>query len=478
MSLQANVQLNLPKEFNTLVLEYNTYEKATFDQYLATSIALRAKNERHINKYIDDITGKGSLNVHLKNLVEQVSEFDEDTLQKILDNSNFPITKIDKSNKYIFYPTFNIAVLNNRIYKNFNDCSMDEIKTNLMIDYDLIDYEIESCGTNDRYDNYKVKFENDDVYIYIANKWIPIDNDRFTEYCKEQDLDISRYNGTIYTNVEGEDWNLLTANSFNALFSSNKVFLDNNKDYCIITNDYIKKTKIANVHGLYFYKEERIDFNKKNKEYCNIAINSLLVNSQINETKAKTLLSILKVVDDLIAQNVVNYVLTRKESKEISMFGLDLIHNGIEKNWDILALKSIKAYASSNELNMLYRINTNLDFSISELSRIDNNLLTEKHLEEKQKYLSERNNKIEEIEKKLGAISGSALRQNGKKVLNQSNQDVKKFNKLCNKMFAHNEVALTDMSDIQLDNKYKEVNEFYDLYLSVKKMYDELSNKK
>ena len=182
MSLQANVQLNLPKEFNTLVLEYNTYEKATFDQYLATSIAFRAKRERHINQYIDDITGKGSLNVHLKNLVKHVSQFDDDTLQKILDNSNFPITKIDKSNKYVFYPTFDIAVLNNRIYKDFKDCSMDEIKANLMIDCDLINVEVEPHSTHDRYDNYRVKFENDSVYIYIANKWIPIDNDRFIEY--------------------------------------------------------------------------------------------------------------------------------------------------------------------------------------------------------------------------------------------------------------------------------------------------------
>ena len=45
-------------------------------------------------------------------------------------------------------------------------------------------------------------------------------------------------------------------------------------------------------------------------------------------------------------------------------------------------------------------------------------------------------------------------------------------------MFGHNEVDLADMSDIQLAHTYKEINEFYDLYLSIKKMYDELSNKK
>ncbi len=473
--LRANVLLNLPKKFNTLVLYYNTYEKATFDQYLSASIALRSKNLKKAYEYIDDITGKGSLNEHFKHMVSETLKMDDESLNNVLNDSMFPVTKIDRTNKYVYYPLFNVAVLNNKIYDNFEGRDILTIKELLMIDYELKKIEIDKNGENEKYESYKIRFINKDVEINIANTWLPFDSLSFSNYCKKQDIEIERYQGIIHLEVEGDDWNLLTNNSFNSLFSSNKCFLDSNYDYCMITNDYIKRTKIAKVHGLYFYKDDRLDFNKANKDYCELAIKSLLDNSQINETKTKTLLAILKIVDDLIAQNIVNFVLTRKESKEISLFGLELIRKGIEKNWEIPTLKSIKSYASSSELNLIYNINSNLDYSLSELSRIDNNLLTVKHLETKQKYLSERNNKIEEIEKKLGAISGSALRQNGKKVLKQSNPDVKKFNKLCNKMFAHNEVALADMSDIQLDNKYKEVNEFYDLYLSVKKMYDELS---
>lgn len=475
--LQVNVQLNLPKFFNTLVLEYNTYEKATFDQYLATSIALRSKNPKEAYKYIDELTGKGSLNVHFKKLYDKVSELELYAQEKILNDSMFPITKIDKSNRYIYYPDFDVSILNNKIYKNFDGLSFDEIKTMLMISYDIININIEKRGSNDKYDNYKVRISNNSLEINIGNEWKPMSQETFEKYCKHSDIEIERYPGNIKTEADGEGWVLLTDNSFNALFSSNKTFTYNDGNYYIITNDYIKKTEIAEIVGLYFYREQRLDYVKANKTYCEMAIKSMLVNSQINEAKTKTLVSMLKVVDDMLAQNVINYVLTRKESKEIALIGLDLIRAGFEKNWELDSLRSIKAYSSTRDMNILYRISSNLEFSDAELALIDNNLLSETDLEKKMAYLEDRSNKRFYIESKLGEISGSALRQNGKKVLPQSNADVKKFNKLCNELFAHNDIALEDMTDIQLNNKYEKVKGFYDTYIIVKNMYDELKKK-
>ncbi len=472
--LQVNVQLNLPKFFNTLVLEYNTYEKATFDQYLATSIALRSKNPKEAYKYIDELTGKGSLNEHFKKLYDKVSELELYAQEKILNDSMFPITKIDKSNRYTYYPDFDISILNNKVYKNFDGLSFDEIKTMLMISYDIINISIEERGSNDKYDNYKVRISNNSLEINIGNEWKPMSQDTFEKYCKHSDIEIERYPGRIKTKADGEGWVLLTDNSFNALFSSNKTFTDNDGNYYIITNDYIKKTEIAEIVGLYFYREQRLDFVKANKAYCEMAIKSMQDNSQINEVKTKTLVSMLKVVDDMLAQNVINYILNRKESKEIALVGLGLIRSGVEKNWEIDALRSMKTYALANDLNTIYRINNELFFPVEELALIDNDLLSESDLATKKAYLEDRANKKSFIESKLGEISGSALRQNGKKVLPQSNQDVKMFNKLCNEMFAHNDIALEDMTDIQLNNKYEKVKYFYDIYLTVKNMYDTL----
>ena len=471
--LQANVQLNLPRKFNTLVLTYNTYEKATFDQYLATSIALRGTTKTQRNTYIDELTGKGSLNEHFKKLVDKALEFDKKSLQKILDDSMFPMTKVDKTNKFTYYPDFDISIMNNRIYKNFDKYSIDEIKQYLMLNYDIIDKSIEEGNTDFNYQNYKVRFTDNKIEIQLAGEWLPMDFDVFSRYRIDQKIDISLYKGTVKNVADGDGWILLTANSFNALFSSNKTFIDNDGNHCIITNDYIKETEIAEVYGMYFFKERRLDFVKQNKEYCKLAVNALLENYQINETKTKTLISILKVVDDITSQKVVNYVLVRKDSKEMSLLGLDLLKNGVEKNWELPAIYSFKTYCSSNDFNILYRVNPNLDYTLAELANVDNDLLSAEDLKRKQDYLLEKKNKIEEINQIIGTISSSALRQQGKKVLSQSDADVKKFNKFCNEIFAHNTMAVDDMSDIQLDNWYKKVKEFYDVYLIVQKKYDE-----
>ena len=475
--LQVNVQLNLPKVFNSLVLEYNTYEKATFDQYLATSIALRSNNTNDAYQYIDELTGKGSLNSHFKKLYRKIAILDQFIQEKILNDSMFPITKIDKSNRYIYYPDFDVSLLNNKLYKNFDGLSIEEIKGLLMISYDIINITVEERGSNDKYDNYKVRITNDSLEINIGNEWKPMSQETFEKYCKHSDIEISRYPGSIKTEAGGEGWVLLTENSFNALFSSNKTFIDNDGNYCIITNDYIKKTEIAKIVGLHFYREQRLDYVKANKKYCEMAIKSMLDNSQINEAKTKTLISLFKAIDDVLAQSVINYILTRKESKEIALIGLEFIKSGLEKNWELESLRCIKSYASTKDMNTLYRICNELDFTDSELALVDNTLLTEEDLVKKKAYLEDRENKKQFIERILGEISGSALRQNGKKVLSQSDQDVKKFNKFCNELIAHNDIALEDMSDIQLNNKYEKVKEFYDIFILVKRMYDELKNK-
>ena len=196
--LQANVLLNLPKEFNTLVLYYNTYEKATFDQYLSASIALRSKSYLETNKYIDDITGKGSLNEHFKHMVEETSKMDDASLQSILNNSMFPVTKIDKTNRYVYYPTFYIAVLNNRIYKNFVGKDIQQIKEELMLDYDLKKVEIDENSKSDKYESYKIRFINM-INSYISDSLIKNEGTNI----KRSIIDIKEGENIVITTVEG-----------------------------------------------------------------------------------------------------------------------------------------------------------------------------------------------------------------------------------------------------------------------------------
>ena len=45
MSLQVSLKLKLTKQIKTIKIKYNTFEKATFDEFLTASLALRAKSD-------------------------------------------------------------------------------------------------------------------------------------------------------------------------------------------------------------------------------------------------------------------------------------------------------------------------------------------------------------------------------------------------------------------------------------------------
>ena len=350
MKLKSKVQLNLPKTFNTINLEYHTYEKATFDQYLAASIVLHARTNQSINMYIDDLTGKGSLNSHFKRLIEKVSMFDEKSIKKILESSMYPVTKIDKSNKYMYYPYFDISVVNNsKYYKgNLKDYTKDELIKALMLDVNLINFNVLEKDESEKTDNYIIEFDNDNLKLNIfKNEWLNFDYNYFIESYRKPNINIDLYHGKVKRIVEGTNWSILTESSFSSIVNFEKAFIDEVGDYCLLTNDYIRKVEIAYISklDLYFYMEERIDFCIENIKYCDLALNYLIKNPIINEMKTKTLLNILNNSTDLLVQEVINYVLSRKESKDLALVGLKLIKNGLEKNWAESALNGIKQFA-------------------------------------------------------------------------------------------------------------------------------------
>ena len=144
MSLQVSLKLKLSKQIKKIKVTYNTFEKATYDEYLICSLALRTlpekdipvkesfgkkivrfftdeptpnQRERTVFEYINDITGEGSLNKHFKNIYNKVKDFSAEQLTKIMENSMIPTLKIDDKNRYEYYPQLDISVFNRRIYK-------------------------------------------------------------------------------------------------------------------------------------------------------------------------------------------------------------------------------------------------------------------------------------------------------------------------------------------------------------------------
>ena len=114
MSLQVSLKLRLSKQIKRIKVKYNTFEKATYDEYLICSLALRTFGEfnqdKKVFEYIDDITGEGSLNKHFKNIYARAKTFSAEQLSKIMENSMIPTLKIDDRNRYEYYPQINVSV--------------------------------------------------------------------------------------------------------------------------------------------------------------------------------------------------------------------------------------------------------------------------------------------------------------------------------------------------------------------------------
>ena len=110
MKIQISLKLRLTKQRKTIKVSYHTFETATFDRYLAASLALRAKSEKEAKQYINDITGQGSLNGHFVSLYEDMAKRSENDLHSILMNSLVPILKIDSGNWYDYYPELNVSI--------------------------------------------------------------------------------------------------------------------------------------------------------------------------------------------------------------------------------------------------------------------------------------------------------------------------------------------------------------------------------
>ena len=173
--VQVKVKLKLTRIRYEIKVSYNTFEKATFDQYLMASLALRSDNDDLASyQYIDEITGLGSLNAHFKKLYEKTNTLTKDQLKDIMDNSKYPMLKIDKSNSYMFYPQLNISVFRNKTYEgNFGE--YDDLIQRLHIQEKVISSELLEKNAEVNPEPYDVQLDDNTIKIRVADKWISID---------------------------------------------------------------------------------------------------------------------------------------------------------------------------------------------------------------------------------------------------------------------------------------------------------------
>lgn len=328
--VQINLKLSLRKIKNIIKVSYNTFEKATYDQYLMASLALRSKDEQSAYQYIDDITGSGSLNAHFKQLYDKAHKLDENQLKNIMGNSMYPMLKIDKSNSYDYYPELNVSVFNNKLYEG-DFGKYEDLIQRLYIQEEVIESELIEKRNNANPEPYSVRFEDDKILVKIAEEWVNLPTEIFQEIFVNDLTSIKKVESEIHNVADGSGWYALTNAVINNMYANNNYFYDNG-DHCLIRNDDVRKTIISQLAGFYIYKEEIIPY-AGNKELCERVLDILTKNKSINEFKTRSLVTLLTYADDLIAQSVINYILARKDSKELALMGIELLVRGIEKNW-------------------------------------------------------------------------------------------------------------------------------------------------
>lgn len=463
MEIKARVALSLPNTFYKVILKYDTYEKATYDSYLIAALISSTKSQDEAFEYIDEITGKGSLNSHFKKLYEEISKLTNDQINGILESSLYPVTVVNEKNHFKYYPMLNATKIQKKVYVGNLSLQTDLVKDLIMpqgnkIKFLSLEYSEEPGKVE--MDTYDAIFTNDYITIDLANnQYFEISKEDFNKVYKNDVESLNGYLGNVGTEITMGKWNVLSKSIVELLNQTNLKYKDSRGMHTVLSNDCIKTIEIINVFNLYFYKENKYEFSKANSSLCEDAINYLLESKNINEFKTKTLINILKSVSDETSQKVIQYILNRKDSKEISELGLSLIKSGLEKGWEENILKSIKRFTLASDYKYLYRINPNLGFDIEEIINIDNTELTCEDKERKEKYLSERDNILKEINQIIGEMTNSGVR---KKIKSLEQSELKnKVKKFLDKRTGHNKKNYTIMTLSQLNKEYNEIREMY-----------------
>lgn len=256
MNLKVNLKLKFSNVRKVIKVKYNTFEKATFDEYLVCSALLHSKTKTAFNKYIDALTGDGSLNAYFKKLYDHFCKFSKDELLRIMSNSMIPTLKIDESSWYNYYPELDVSVFKNRVYDGDMEDKIDA-KTMLHIQEEIVEQTVFETSRVQRAEPYVISFDGTNkMSVKFFDKDLSIDDDLFSSVLELPFSGIFNYMGKVHDSCEGNGWSVVTDALLNNMKNvSNVSYFNEDGDHCLIKNDGVKVTRISIIHGLYIYKE-------------------------------------------------------------------------------------------------------------------------------------------------------------------------------------------------------------------------------
>ena len=463
MEIKAKVTLSLPNEFYKINLKYNTFEKATYDSYLIACLVKNSKNDKEAFKYIDDITGDGSLNSHFKKLYEEISKFSKEQIDGIIKDSLFPITVVDRKHHFKYYEMFHATRMDDKVFPGnlANDLNLSSIIMPKDKDAKFLSLEFEHEAGAIKKNVYDAIFSDDGIEVDLdGGNYFPINKEEFEKVYSNDLESIEIYPVIVGSKITEGNWNVLNKSVLLALKNLKQFYIDEEGNHCAVLNDCLKKTEVINKFGLYFFKETRYDYSIKNAAICESVINYLFESKAINEFKTKSLINIINGTSDKTAQMVVQYILNRKDSKEIAEVGLRLIKSGLEKGWDKETLLSIKKAIPKSEIKYIYNIDDSIDYSIEELLVIDDADLNEVDIIKKRAYISKIDNLKKECNQMIGDIMTSGVREKMKSLKNKDSV-YKALNDFIKEYSAHSKLDYDSMSLEKLTNIYNKIKSVY-----------------
>lgn len=398
MQFKAKLKMELSNVVNKISLKYDTYEKSTYDYYLVTSIYKNSENKKAAYKYIDEITGKGSLNDHFKKLYKNIEDLNDEQIKRILTSSMFPKTVVNESNSYYYYPDLNLSVFENETHEGDLKESESEIinikKRLIPSDPDVIFNSIDFYEYEERSKKYyDLIFTNKEIKISLNNgkNYFPISTEQFANLYKQKLSDIDKYKGKIGNEITTTtNWWALDENSLKSLIENQEnCFINRDKNHCAVQSDCIKITQLIKLFGIFFYNETKYSFEERNKDMSGDYLEFLESKNKLDETKVKTLIEVLKAVSIKQAKPVANHLLNNKSSKEIALFALRLIKDGETNDWSEKALTHIKENCFIEDYQHLYKINSNI-FELSDIISMPDSVLLENDLARKKAHFAEK----------------------------------------------------------------------------------------
>ena len=133
-----------------------------------------------------------------------------------------------------------------------------------------------------------------------------------------------------------------------------------------------------------------------------------------------------------------------------------LVRNGYEKGWQKESLSTMKKFATPQHINYLYKLDNSLGFDINELLLVDKNILSEADAIKVKAYENERKNLLDQMDKMLGNIMNSGVRERMKS-LKTKDSVYQQLNDFIKKKSAHLKLN-KDYESMTLEQLTKEYN--------------------